>query len=213
MGETEAFHTVSLGMTPPKWSAELLLVLDTNVVSALDSIAVNGFRGDIPSHQRAACLLEQASRSGVQVIDHAFDHMEGSSYHLGGIDSYNAVRRYAAVKGLLRLAALHDVSQIVSGTLAIPPEKLSIENEVARGLDRATGSLPWTFLPAYAMTLAVHASRRLDASLRVDYIVNRFEHAPFIPDAVALVGLAATWPGGSPLTEAVRKVLKFPASL
>lgn len=181
----------------------ITLVLDTNVVSALLSLASVPFRPEDRRHIKALHLLHWLHGRPSAKLDLSLDLLEGSSYHRGGIDSFNLARRSLAVRALLSLAP-EELEEVTHGRRTLAAAlKLQEEAAVRAEVARVEGLLPWVFLPSYLV--ALHAMRHFDPRAPeqfADHLVQLADRLPVLPDAPALAGLLLAY--GTP---AVRQLL------
>jgi hypothetical protein len=139
-----------------------LLVLDTNVVSALHSVARRGFDLESASDRRVAHLLLWLSAHPSAAVFHAFGISEGAGFHRGNLDAHAVLMRAASSVGAIEHGRIHGEDWIRSGEplpdARYPPSALNP--------DQITGVmeelLPMTVLPCYIAALAAALADRRD---------------------------------------------------
>lgn len=133
---------------------ESLLVLDTNVVSALQSAARRGIDLERPTDQRVAHLLRWLHRRPSVAVFHAFGIAEGAGFHRGALDYHALLGRTASSLAVIEYGRVHGEEWIASGEpvpdMQAPSHALHPRNvtEVVEDL------LPLTVLPCYLAALA-----------------------------------------------------------
>lgn len=153
MADTFEFTGQAHGGIVPHQDA--LLVLDTNVISALHSVAKRGFDLErVPEDRRVAHLLRWLeARPGVDVFS-LFGIIEGAGFHHGGLSSYGLVQRSSVALGTVCYGRQHPDEWIRSGKplpdLRIPDHAVHPREAV----EAAEALLPWTVLPCYVAALA-----------------------------------------------------------
>jgi hypothetical protein len=131
-----------------------LLVLDTNVVSALDGVAKRGFDLERLSDRRVAHMLRWLeARPDVDVFP-LFGIIEGAGFHQGGLSSYSLVQRAFVALAAVGYGRQHPDDWIRSGErlpdLLVPDQAVHPREAV----NAAEALLPWTVLPCYVAALA-----------------------------------------------------------
>jgi hypothetical protein len=134
--------------------AHAVLVLDTNVVSALHGVAKRGFDLERTSDLRVAHLLRWLeARPGVDVFP-LFGILEGAGFHEGGLSSYSLVQRAFVSLGTVGYGRQQPDDWIRSGDplpdLLVPDQAVHPREMV----NAAETLLPWTVLPCYVAALA-----------------------------------------------------------
>jgi hypothetical protein len=183
------FHYRCIGPEDPAAIYSPEYVLDTQVVSVLESMAVSGFDESNPNHCRGLSFLRRVAE-GRGEVNTMLDHLEGSSFHKGALDSFNVVRRSAAVEVLLGLSRDDLTDFIGTGEPLLIPVKLR-QGEVARKrVEVALSNMDWLFSPAYAIALLI---RKCNARGSLDTLsgemVSLSSKVPFVPDVPALSAL------------------------
>jgi hypothetical protein len=137
-----------------------LLVLDTNVVSALDSVARRGFDLDSPTDRRVAHLLTWLHDRPSAAVFHVFGIAEGAGFHRGALSGHSVMRRAFSSLAVIEHGRIHGEEWIASGN-PLPeirvPEGAIHPRSVT---DIAEGLLPITVLPCYVTALAAALADR-----------------------------------------------------
>ncbi len=193
---------------------DALLVVDTNVVSGLHSVAKRGFDLERPSDCRVAHLLRWLESHPSAAVSSAFGVIEGAGFHRGGLSYFGIVQRAYYVLATLEYGRQHADEWVRSGKplpdVPIPEDAVHPRAAIAI----AEALLPWTVLPSYVATLAAGlADREGKAPLDAAYSVHRRLEAEldFIP-VFAWVAAAALFLGEAELRRELRQALfKLPA--
>ena len=146
------------GMVPDE---NILLVLDTNVVSALHSVAKRGFNLDSATDRRVAHLLLWLQARPSAAVFHVFGIAEGAGFHQGALAGDAVLRRGFSSLAVIEHGRLHGEEWITSGDplseIRVPEDAIHPRNVV----DVVEGLLPLTVLPCYVAALsAALADRR-----------------------------------------------------
>lgn len=171
------------GMVPGE---ETLLVLDTNVVSALDSVARRGFDLDLPTDRRVAHLLSWLHDRPSVAVFHAFGIVEGAGFHRGALAGHSVMRRAFSSLAVIEHGRIHGEEWVASGDplpeIRVPEDAIHPGNVI----DIVEGLLPITVLPCYVTALAAAlADRRgqqpLEAATSVfRRLVGELDYVPLL---------------------------------
>ena len=145
------------GLVPDE---EALLVLDTNVVSALHSVARRGIDLDRPTDQRVAHLLRWLHERPSAAVFPAFGIAEGAGFHRGELASHALMDRMCSSLAVIEHGRIHSEEWISSGE---PPPDMSIPYEVSSPRhvrETVEVLLPLTVLPCYIAALAAALADR-----------------------------------------------------
>jgi hypothetical protein len=189
-----AFHVILYPEPGHFPSATLRVLLDTNVVSYILSFAIRGYDAAIDSHCKVERLVRWLHSQNRSIgVDIALSTLEGASFHLGGVDPYNVIRRAAAVKAVLAL----DPDEF--GNLVAAPRPLDVAvtaADDARLREQIVSSLdllPAVYFPAYATALLVQSHARSSGNwvppLRAEFL-GLAEQAGMVSDIAAAAMLA-----------------------
>jgi hypothetical protein len=133
----------------------VVLVLDTNVISALYSVARNGFDLEKTTDRRVAHLLDWLAARPDVSCSTLFGVVEGAGFHRGGLSSFHIVQRATAAVLTINYGRRHHRDWVVSGE-PLPPMSLPVEHVHPRAvMEAAEALLPWTVLPSYVAALLV----------------------------------------------------------
>jgi hypothetical protein len=145
------------GLVPDE---ESLLVLDTNVVSALHSVARRGIDLERPTDQRVAHLLLWLHDRPSAAVFHAFGIAEGAGFHRGALEHHALMERTCSSLTVIEHGRIHGEEWISSGEplpdMWLPGAAINPRNvtEVIEML------LPLTVLPCYVAALAAALADR-----------------------------------------------------
>jgi hypothetical protein len=145
------------GLVPDEGS---LLVLDTNVVSALHSVARRGIDLERPTDQRVAHLLLWLHDRPSAAVFHVFGIAEGAGFHRGALEHHALMERGCSSLAVIEHGRIHGEEWVSSGeplpNMWMPSEAISPRNvtEVIETL------LPLTVLPCYVAALAAALADR-----------------------------------------------------
>jgi hypothetical protein len=163
----------SAGVVPLKRG---LIILDTNVMSVLESVARKGFRASDVQHRRVEHLLRWLYARPDDQMFTLFGVLEGAGFHEGGVSSYQMFRRAIATSAVVAWARDH-IDELVTSEISLPKsawgtvdvgynsDRVSLDGgEWAgaddSGLDFASELLPLTVLPCYVASRAAAAAWR-----------------------------------------------------
>lgn len=169
------------------------VILDTNVVSAPYSLATSGFNVQNLQHRRGLHLLFLLQQNPPTILDTHLDQLEGSSFHRGGVDSYNLLRRSAAVRGLFAMSQ----EELTRFAVSKEPIEAIVHVEASRQLAEAVkvteSLLPWLYLPGYAVALLLRKYRGADEEDTVAALLSFARELPALPDVPSLAALLALY--------------------
>ncbi len=186
-----SFRYCTLSRVPTSTWTSCYLLLDTNVVTAMDGMARGGYRSHHPADSRVATLLRRVWKEEPDGLHHGIDFFEGGGFNQGGLDFYNAVRRFSSVRTLLELGPKGFDRFVENGRSVQEVEaKFAYQERIQAGLDEVNRRFAWTFLPAYAVALIVNSTCRGasngDLGDKLDRLLG---DAPLLPDAPLLAAL------------------------
>ncbi|HEX3734000.1 MAG TPA: hypothetical protein VHU86_02480 [Solirubrobacterales bacterium] len=160
MALTDSFQFVGQahgGMVPTE---RALLVLDTNVVSALHGVAKRGFDLGQMRDRRVAHLLRWLTAHPSAAVSPAFGIVEGAGFHRGGLSPYGVVQRALSTIAAVEYGREHVEEWVRSGEplpdVKIPEDAIHPRNVLVA----AELLLPWTVLPSYVAALAAALADR-----------------------------------------------------
>ncbi|HET8862063.1 MAG TPA: hypothetical protein VFM94_02305 [Solirubrobacterales bacterium] len=184
MALTDSFQFVGQahgGMVPTE---RALLVLDTNVVSALHGVAKRGFDLGEVRDRRVAHLLRWLAAHPSAAVSPAFGIVEGAGFHRGGLSPYGVVQRALSTIAAVEYGREHVEEWVRSGEplpdVKIPEDAIHPRNV----LIAAELLLPWTVLPSYVAALAAALAdrARLEPLAAADAVHRRLvAELDFIP--------------------------------
>ncbi len=179
------FHIIAQAYQGMVVDSDGVLILDTNVVSAIYSVVKGGFARANPQHVRAAHLLRWlASRPDV-AVSALFGVIEGSGFHAGAIDPLVAAQRTFATMVFTKWGTANAEEWIASGKPA--PLELTMPDGASHpdnAIEMGDLLLPWTVLPGYVAALAASLLRRegMEGIEAVEalhgLLVSRLGHVP-----------------------------------
>lgn len=188
------FKYLSFSTHAPEDWRDAYLLLDTNVVAAMDAMAQRGYRGDHPADVKVVALLKKIRTSKIDGIHHALDMLEGGGFHRGGFEVYNAIHRFTAVRGLLELAEKDLEDFIRSGESLSNAAFYGRDQKIIKdNLDQLMHVFPWIFLPCYAVTLALHVAATREGGILVETLIDNLADVPFMPDAPVIGALLTVY--------------------
>lgn len=189
-----------------------LLVLDTNVISALHSVAKRGFNLRRARDRRVAHLLRWLDARPEADVFSLFGIIEGAGFHAGRVSRYGIVQRALAVVAVIGYGRQHGGEWISSGE---PLPELMIPDRAVHpreAIDAAEMLLPWTVLPCYVAALAAARAEHLgkEALEAADFVHERLvEDLDFIP-IFGWLTTALLFLGGTELRRELRqRLFKF----
>jgi len=146
------------GLVPDE---DCLLVLDTNVVSALHSVARRGIDLERPTDRRVAHLLYWLHERPSAAVFTVFGIAEGAGFHRGALESHALVGRAASSLAVIEHGRTQGEAWIASGK-PLPAMNLPSAAIHPRNVTELVEELlPLTVLPCYLAALAaVVADRR-----------------------------------------------------
>lgn len=186
----ERFYFMTLARS--SWSPKFgpTAILDTNVVSALESLAIRGYDSGLPAHLAAHSLLEWGHAVGGMRADTSLDQLEGASFHRGTVDACGLLRRTTAVQRLLQLSPDELESFIQRGEPVEASATLEMADRSWKGLELAESMMEYEFLPAYAMSLTVQHWYRHSQSIPLSEQLFRLtSEVACVPDSASIPAL------------------------
>lgn len=108
------------GAIPP---SRAFVLLDTNVVSVLETIARKGFNPESTGHRRAEHLLRWLSGRDDDAILTMFGVLEGAGFHAGAVRPYMLLRRAVAANALIAWARDH-LDEIIGSRAPLPTQAI-----------------------------------------------------------------------------------------
>lgn len=169
------------GMVPDENS---LLVLDTNVVSALHSVAKRGFNLDSATDRRVAHLLLWLQARPSVAVFHVFGIAEGAGFHRGALAGDAILRRAFSSLAVIEHGRIHGEEWIASGDplpeMCVPGDAIHPRNVV----DVAESLLPLTVLPCYvaALSAALADQRELEPLRAAESVFRRLaDELDYVP--------------------------------
>ncbi len=186
------FHIIDGRGGGPVPRSGIYAVLDTNVLSAMESLSKRGYRDDILEHRRAAHLLRWFLELDVDYVSTDFAIVEGAGFHAGGVSLHNVLFRSVPFEALRRLDEPELESFLRSGTgiLAHMPST-ALEEHYANLLDQTQETMRTTFGPAYLVALELRAAFRDGApppetiNRVIDLLAKDLNVVPGVPWAAA----------------------------
>jgi hypothetical protein len=197
----ESFIMVEL-FDAPSTSEPGMAVLDTMVVSALESITRGGFQPTKREHRQVAHLIRWLQhRSDYQVFA-LYGALEGAGFHKGGISYHMVMRRHLAAVACIEYGRQHlDQLTVANGQVPraiITDMSVDFQSTLQLTLDLAELLLPLTTLSCYVAALAVakadslHLSRIRQIEYVFDVLVDRLNYISIYAFYAAILLFAGT---------------------
>ena len=101
--QRETFHIIDPRRGAPVPRFGIYAVLDTNVLTAMESLSKRGYDDRILEHRRAAHLLRWFLERDVDYVSTDFAIVEGAGFHAGGVSLHNVLFRSVPFEALRRL--------------------------------------------------------------------------------------------------------------
>jgi hypothetical protein len=145
------------GLVPDK---HVVLVLDTNVVSALQTVATKGIRPGNADAERVAHLLRWLHDRPDAAVSALFGVLEGSGLHQGVLRPFGLLQRAVLATTLIAWGRQDPEPFIAS---AAPPPELLVDEaalDPTSTMELAELLLPWTVLSNWVLVALVWQARR-----------------------------------------------------
>jgi hypothetical protein len=163
------------------------VILDNNVLSAIQSVCQRGYHPDIPEHRRAAHLLRWLIEHDVEYIDDSLAVIEGSGFHAGGLSSYGVLYRAMSIAAASRMTREQLEDFLAGGKPLGEVFGTDFDEATEDLLKTMKDALAFSVYPAYIVALQLRKSAVAGASVHeavaavMTVLSDELNYVPVVP--------------------------------